>query len=160
MATQDTFSGAKNAFTMMMSYLNAVAHEIGMDRAVALDAQACEAMGVAQGKAMKDRAGTKHVDIKTAVSMALESIGEAFGIDSEVIEESPRRVTTRCGRCPVYEGSLAAGLDTGTIETLCRNASMGFMDKLVKQLNPNLTYRLKKFRHAPGDFCEEEILLS
>jgi len=29
----------------------------------------------------------------------------------------------------------------------------------AKQLNPNLSYQLMKFRSAPDDFCEEAIVL-
>ena len=159
MAMQDTFNGAKSAFTLMMSYFNAVAHEIGLERAAALDTEVCEAMGAAQGKMMKEQAGMQEVDIKTAATMALTSIKEGFGIDSEVIKESPQRIVTRCGGCPVYEAGQMAGLDTETIEALCRTSSIGFMDQMVKQLNPNLSYQLRKFRSASDDFCEEEILV-
>ena len=53
MATEDTFSGAKNAFAYYFAYLNTVGQEIGMERAVALQSKMCEAMGAAQGKMIK-----------------------------------------------------------------------------------------------------------
>ena len=98
-------------------------------------------------------------DAKAAASMASSSIREAFGITSEVIEESPQRVVVRCRRCSVYEAGQMVGLDTEVIEAQCRASSIGFMDAMVKQLNPKLSYQLRKFRSAEDDFCEEEILL-
>jgi hypothetical protein len=33
------------------------------------------------------------------------------------------------------------------------------MGATAKQLNPNLSFRVTKFRSTPDDFCEEEIVL-
>lgn len=49
MSTTDTLRGATNAFTFFYACLNAVAQEIGMEKAVALDAHVSEMMGAAQG---------------------------------------------------------------------------------------------------------------
>jgi hypothetical protein len=159
MAIEDTFNGAKNGLALLQGFFNAVAQDIGMERAIALDAKVYKAMGAMQGKMMKEQASMEKFDAKAAASMALNSIRESFGIRSEVIEESPQRVMVRCHRCPVYEASQMVGLDTEVIETLCRASSIGFMDTMVKQLNPNLSYQLSKFRSGPDEFCEEEILL-
>jgi len=159
MATEDKFDGAKKVFTMFFAYLNTVAQEIGMEQAAALDTKVDETMGTAQGKMIKEQAGIEEIDVKAATLMAINSIREDFGIISEVIEESPQRAVTRCARCPVYEAAQTAGLDAETIETLCRTGSIRYMDAMVKQLNPNLSYQLRKFRSAADDFCEEEILL-
>jgi len=52
------------------------------------------------------------------------------------------------------------GMDAKTIENLvCRSGSIKLMDAMVKQLNPNLSVRIKKFRSSADDFCEEEIVL-
>jgi len=59
----------------------------------------------------------------------------------------------------VYEASQVLGVDTKTIEAGCRAGALIFMDSMVKQLNPDLNYKLMKFRSAAYDFCEEEIVL-
>jgi hypothetical protein len=51
------------------------------------------------------------------------------------------------------------GMDGKTIEAMCRVSSIRFDDMRVKQLNPSLSLRLRKFRSAPDDFCEEEVVL-
>lgn len=155
---QDVFNGAKSAITFFFAYLNTVAQEIGMERATALDTKMCETLGAMQGKMMKEQSGMKEFDCKAAWSLVKTAPG-SLGITMEKLEESPQRVVMKMGRCPLYEAAQAVGVDAKTIETECRAASMTFMDAVAKQLNPNLSFRLRKFRSAPDDFCEEEIVL-
>lgn len=159
MATEDKLEGARNGLAFSFAYMNMVGQEIGMERAIALNTKVDEMMGDAQGKIMKEQLDGKDIDINTAVKMALNTIKDGFGITSEVIEKSPKRIVVRCSRCPVYEAAQSVGIDTGTIENLCRAGSLKFMDAMVKQLNPNLSYQLTKFRTEPDGCCEEEILL-
>jgi len=78
----------------------------------------------------------------------------------EVIEESPQRVVFKVDRCPVYEAAHALGMDAEAIEAICRADSIRFMGAMAKQLNPNLSYQLRKFRSAADDSCEEAIVLA
>jgi len=158
MAIEDVFNGAKTAFTFFFAYLNAVAQEIGMERAIAVQTKMCETMGAIQGKMMKERSGMKEFDRKAAWSL-VKTAPESFGITVEKLEESPQRVVNKVGRCSIYEAAQMLGMDAKTIETLCRAGSITFMDAVAKQLNPNLSMRLRKFRSAPDDFCEEEMVL-
>ena len=158
MAIEDTFNGAKMAYTSFFAYLNTVAQEIGMERALALITKTDEATGAKAGKMIKDQAGVEELDAKAAVLQAINFI-KGIGIISEVIEESPQKVVYKCGRCPLYEAAQEVGMDAETIETLCRAGGLKFMETMFKQFNPNLNYRLRKFRSAADDFCEEEIVL-
>jgi len=160
MASTDTFNGAKNAFTFFYAYLNAVGQEIGMDRAIALDAKMCEMMGAAQGKTMKDQAGLDEIDIAIAASLAVRSIDEALGINSEVIQESAQRIAFKIARCPIYEAAEALGMDGASIEAMCRADALRYMDTMVKQLNPHLSYRLSEFRPSADGYCVEEVVVA
>ncbi len=159
MAIEDTFNGAKNAMTHYLAYFNTVAQEIGMERALALITKTDEALGAKTGKMIKEQAGAEELDAKAAASLARNAIEEGYGISSEVIEESPQRVVFNLGKCPIYEAAQEVGLDAETIEALCRAGGLRLMDTTVKQLNPNLSYQLIKFRSAADNFCEEEIVL-
>ena len=106
----------------------------------------------------KEQAGIEECDAKAATELA-ETFIEGLGIGSEVIQESPQEVVSKVGRCPLYEAAQLLGLDAETIEGLCRAGALKFMDAMVKQLNPNLSYQLRKFRSAADDFCEEAIVL-
>jgi hypothetical protein len=159
MASTDTFNGAKSAFTFFDAYVNAVGQEIGMDRAIALEAQMCEMMGAAQGQALKAQAGLDEIGIAMAHSLVGRSIEEGLGITSEVIEESAQQVASRVGRCPIYEAAQALGMDGATIEASCRATSLRYLDTMVKQLNPNLSYRLTEFRPSADGYCVEAVVV-
>jgi hypothetical protein len=159
MASTDTLQGAKSAFTFFFAYLNTVGQEIGMERAVALDGKMCEMMGAAQGKAMKAQAGLDEIDIATAASLAVRSIDEGLGLSSERIEDSAQRIASKVGRCPIYEAAQALGMDGATIEGICRASALRYMDTMVKQLNPHLSYRLSEFRSSADGYCVEEVVL-
>lgn len=158
MAIEDAFRGAKTALTLFDAYVNMVAQEIGMERAVALMTKMCESVGAMQGKMMKEQSGIKEFDAKAAWSL-VKIFKDSLGESHEVLEESPQRVVVRNGRCPIYEAARTLGMEANTIETGCRAGPMKFMDTVVKQLNPNLNLRVRKFRSTPDDFCEEEIIL-
>jgi hypothetical protein len=158
MAIQDTFNGAKNAYAFYGAYLNTVAQELGMERALALHTKMLEGMGPIQGKAIKEQAGAGEIDAKAAYSLA-KAVPESLGLVFEVQEESPSAVRWRCRGCSVYEGWRMAGLDDTTLETMCRAGSVRFMDAVVKQLNPRLSYEIHRYRSAADDSCEEQIVL-
>jgi len=161
MAIEDTHNGAKNAFTLMDAYMNTVAEEIGMERALALMTKMVEQVGSLQGMMTKEQAGTKDFDAKAAHYSLVNTVSENLGIVLEVLEESPERVSTKCRLCSIYEAGKMLGWDDKFQESECRTAgAIRFVDTAVKQLNPKLSYRLKKFRSGADDFCEEELVLS
>jgi len=159
MATTDTLRGATNAFTFVFAYINTVGQEIGMEKAIALDAEMCATMGAAQGQAIKAQAGLDEIDLATAAALSDASIEESLGITSEVIEKSAHRIVSRVDRCPLYEAARMLGMDNESIEAMCRAGALRYMDTMVKQWNPNLSYRLREFRSSADGHCIEEVVL-
>lgn len=159
MTIEDTFNGAKSGLTFMHAYFNAVAGEIGMEQALALDTKTCQALGTAQGMMIKEQAGTEEVDVKTAEKMLSAMIEESFGIVSKVAEEDSNTITCKVGRCSVYEAAEMLGMDNKAIEAGCRASAIAFMDSAAKQLNSNISYKLTKFRSSADDYCEESVVL-
>ena len=160
MSAEEKFDGAKNVFSLFMAFFNEVAQEIGMEKAVTLDAKVSKAMNAKIGKMMKEQAGMQEIDAKTAYMMTSKAIEEGFGFSWEVKEENSQKVVFNIGRCPVYEACQIAGMDAESIEALCRATSIESMDAMAKELNPKLSYRLTKFRSAGDGCCEEEIVLA
>lgn len=158
MATKDAFIGAKTGFMFFVTFFNAVVQEIGMERTLGIMTKMSENMGAMQGKMMKQQAGAKEIDAKAAWSL-LKTAVEDIVLSFQVIEESPKRVVVKAGRCAVFEVAQALGIDAKSMETVCRAGGNRFDDMLVKQLNPSLSFRLRKFRSAADDFCEEEVVL-
>jgi hypothetical protein len=160
MASADTFNGAKSGFTYMFAYLNTVGQEIGMERALALDTKMCEAMGAVQGMAMKEQTGMEEISLQVVTSLTERFLEEGLGIASQPLEEEAKQQLFKVGRCPLYEAAEALGMDNASIEGLCRAGAIQFMDSLVKQLNPALSYQLREFRSSAEDSCIEGVFLS
>jgi L-2-amino-thiazoline-4-carboxylic acid hydrolase len=135
-----------------------VAQEIGKEQAVSLMAGMFENMGKIRGKMIKEQTSSKKFDAKAAWSQ-IKVLKDTIGEHYEVSEESPQRVVARIGRCPFYEAALMLGTNPSTIETGCRAGAARLADATLKQLNPNLSFMIRKFRSIPDDFCEEEIIL-
>lgn len=159
MTIENTFNGAKSGLIFMHAYLNQIADEIGMEKALALDTKTCQALGTAQGMMIKDQAGAEEVDVKTAEKLLTDMIEESFGIASEVVEKNQNMITCKVGRCPIYEAGEMLGMDNNAIEAGCRAGAITFMDSAAKQLNPNISYKLTKFRSSADDYCEESVEL-
>ena len=159
MASQDALNAGKTALMFYMSYFNAVSQVIGVEKATELQAKVSENMGMMQGKMMKEQSGMADIDAKTAWSM-LRNIPESFGSSIEVVEESPQKVTLKCGKCSVYEAAHTLGIDDKTIETMCNYSSNITLNSAARQLNPNLDLKVAKFRSRPDEPCMEELVLS
>jgi hypothetical protein len=157
LAIDDTYNGAVSAMTFMDAYIKTVAEEIGMDQAVSLLTRMCESMGAMQGKILKEKAGAEEIDAIAAWSL-VKTVPEGIGIGAEVIKESPKEIVVQTGRCPLYAAGQSLGLDNNTIETMCRSGAARLMDTMTRELNPNLSYQLRKFRSTADDFCEEAII--
>ena len=157
MTIEDLRTGATNAFAFYGAYLGTVAQEIGMERALTLQTKMLETMGAMQGQMMKEQAGIKDYDVKAAYSVA-KAVPENLGIATEVLEETPTAVRFKCLQCSFNDGLQMGGLDEKTRETMCRDGAIKFMDTAVKQLNPDLSYRLMKYRSGVEDFCEEAVV--
>jgi hypothetical protein len=82
------------------------------------------------------------------------------GQDTIMYETDTHAATvTKFGKCPVYEGAKAAGMEDGEIERLCRASSLVFLNTVVKQLNPKLKYIVSAFRSEEYGGCVEEIVV-
>jgi serine/threonine protein kinase len=107
---------------------------------------------------LKDRVGTQRVNATEAAELLMELVG-VVGFEPEFLEQSPKRVVVKPGRCPVYEAGRALGMDHSAIESLCRTRIFPRMERAVKELNPELRTGLVRFRAGKDDSCIEEIFI-
>jgi hypothetical protein len=159
MGSQDTFRGAENAFTFFFLYLQEVARTSGMEQAMALTTRVGETLGSELGAMLKLEADVAEFNARAAATLAQNLIEERFGMLSEIIEDKPDQVAFQIRMCPVYQAARQIGLDKDTIEALCHAGPLRYMDALVKELDPRLSYRLRKFRSQADGTCEEAIVL-
>lgn len=158
MAT-DIFKGATMGYMNYYSFINTLIDELGMEKTFALMTKSDEARGIRVGKSMKEEAGEKEFDIHETLLTIVDMAKEIGGIDDIVEDTKDRAATvTGFGNCPVYEAAKATGMDDQMIEAMCRASACVFLDNVVKQLNPELTYKVSKFRDAECGGCLEEIV--
>ncbi|MFZ2035986.1 MAG: hypothetical protein WAU62_03605 [Dehalococcoidales bacterium] len=154
---EQMYNSVKHGLKVQDIFVQTVAEEIGMDRAVELFAKTTEKMGKIQGSILRQNSLIKKFDAHTAAAL-VRAAYQSLGISIKMKEESPRSVLFTCTRCPNYTAAHELGIDDKAIESWCRVGNIRFMDMMVKQLNPDLSVRLVKFRTAPEDFCGEEIV--
>ena len=157
MAKEEAFNAARFAFASYDAMFAAVASQLGLENARALESAALAPLGAAQGQMIRQQIGGSDVDAQTAYSVLQKSVLETLGISAEMKEASPQKVVFEVGRCPIYESGRMLGLDHAIIEGNCQASSICMMDAMTKQLNPKLSYRLRTFRSESGAGCIEEI---
>jgi len=159
MKTEAIFNGVRNGFIFLYDFQNKVAKEIGKERALELDTASSRELGAAQGMMLKEQTGQDIPDAISASNIIMKYLEQELGVRMVVKDESPERVVYSCGRCPIFEAYQVFGTDNKDIESNCRASAVGFMDELVKQLNPKLNYELVRFREGAEDSCDEVIFL-
>jgi hypothetical protein len=157
MSKTDVFSGTKAGMQIYNVFAQAVAEEIGVEMTIALQSKVMEKIGKLQGNMMQMQAGIKQFNTQTT-STLVKTAMENLGLKIKLIKESERTVLFKCTRCPIYDAGHELGINHKTIESWCRASNIRLFDSAIKQLNPDLTFRIVKFRIAPEDFCEEEMV--
>ena len=157
MANKDAFNNAKTLLKMHHVFAQAVAEEIGLDRAIDLSAKAMEKMGAMPELPTIKRKTTKKFNAR-AVEPLVRAAYKGLGSSIKIVEESPHCVLVQCSRCPNYKAAHELGMDPMLIERWCRAGRIKSIETMIKLFNPDLTFRLVRFRSTPEDFCEEEIV--
>ncbi|MBD3256349.1 MAG: hypothetical protein GF383_14725 [Candidatus Lokiarchaeota archaeon] len=155
MLYMELFGGAKNAFIFFNAYFKTVSDEFGVQKALDLNTKMSEELAAKQGKLMKEKAVTNQFDAKAAFSQ-LTTIHESLGMGVDPDTQSNFSVIFQIERCPIYEAAKIIGIDP---EQFCRSGPLVFLNKVAKELNPNLSYELMKYRKDKDDNCKHQILL-
>jgi hypothetical protein len=157
MSKKDVFDGVKAGLMMYDALLLGVAEQFGMERAVALQSKVTEKIGAMQEPLTIKRKTTKNYDAR-AVEPLVRAAYKGLGSSIKIVEESPHCVLVQCSRCPNYKAAHELGMDPTLIERWCRAGRIKSIETMIKLFNPDLTFRLVRFRSTPEDFCEEEIV--
>jgi hypothetical protein len=134
-------------------FFKAVAQEIGMKRALALQAKLGEPFGAQIGETLKQKFGNKNPDTESLKNI-LQPMYKRFGFTNEEYKVTPKTLSITFPSCPFYEGFKAAGLDHETIMNMCK--AMGDVEyNLVKNLYPKVEPNAQ-FRESPKGSCLEK----
>jgi hypothetical protein len=155
MSREETYEATKRVYALYAAFFGAVAREIGLERALALHTLAHEEQGVASGELLKQRIGEKP-EIGTLGSV-LRASNLSIGIDCQLGTADSSSAVFRNSQCPMYDGYRMGGLDEETAEALCQRGAAAKLGTMLRQLDPRIAYRLKRYRARPDGTCEEEI---
>jgi len=155
MASEDAFNTWVGSMNMYGALFKLVVKEIGLDKALKLNAAVGGLYGDQMGKALKEQLAGKKFNIKN-LNKVLTPMFIGWGVSPE-IKESSKSITLRMDKCPQYEGFKMAGLDDKTIEKMCSTMVKAECDAINKYY-PGLEGRVK-FRESPKDACIEEFII-
>ena len=138
------------------AFVNTVAADIGVERATALTTKMGEASGCCAGWAGESagRAGRHEGLRRNSGTPGMQPVRRRpWHHHRGHGARRSRSCSTQVGRCPVFEAARLHGPRySKPARAGCRAGAIKFMDTVVKQLNPNLRYELRKYRSAPGGF--------
>jgi hypothetical protein len=156
MTDEQVFMATRKVYALYGAFFKAVSQEVGLDRALALHAQAHEEQGVASGKLLKEKLGDRELDLRELGSI-LQQSNLSIGIDSQLSHADASSVVFSNARCPMYDGYRMGGLDDETAEALCQRGAPAKLGAMLQLLDPGISYRLTRYRSNPEEPCEEEV---
>jgi len=156
MMDNSVFISARALSEVTYKYVDTVAREIGVEKALGLLCDVMEPLARHQAQVIRETMPAASHDVGTAFALSRTIIGMAFGMELTPIEQRPDRVLARSGRCPVFEACQLWGVEPRGI---CRAGPTRFIDRTLKLLNPELSYQIVKYRASAGDFCQSAVVL-
>jgi hypothetical protein len=157
---KNEFTGAVDVYRTYFSCINTMIKKFGAEEVLAMMSESDEQRGIKAGQEIRTSAGDEDFDIHKAFHTIIDMASDIGGQDTIMYETDTHAATvTKFGKCPVYEGAKAAGMEDGEIERLCRASSLVFLNTVVKQLNPKLKYIVSAFRSEEYGGCVEEIVV-
>lgn len=149
------YEAIKSSFTFYGKFFQAVAQEIGLDKALALNAAQGRELGAFVASLIDARAAGRPPDTR-ALAAAAREYYDAFGVTCSA-RQTPGKVVVTATLCPIYDGLAAAGLDHHTIQAVC--TSLGATQHAALHDSCPAVAATLDFRAAPGAPCVEEFAL-
>lgn len=105
---------------------------------------------------LKEKIGEESPDLEK-LGLILKESNLSIGIDCNIDHTTTTLLSFKNFRCPMYDGYRAGGLDDETAEALCQRGATAKLGVMLRYLNPNLVYRLTRYRSELDEPCIEEI---
>ena len=157
MVGETEYSAAAKVYALYGALFNEVVKELGEGKALALHRNAHEIIGLKTGRRLREQMDEIEYDLET-LTKVLQKGNQSIGIDCQMVVDADS-LLLRNLRCPMYDGYRDGGLDDRMAETLCQIGAPAKLWTTLKQLNPDIVYKLKHYRDEPDERCEGEIRL-
>lgn len=160
MKEKNEFTGAVDVYRSYFGCINTMIQELGAEKVLAMMSESDKQHGIQAGQEIRAGSGGEDFDIPKALHTIIDMAGDIGGKDTILdVSDTHGSTVTKFGKCPVYEGAKAVGMDDAEIEQICRAGSLVFLNSVVKQLNPKLKYKVSAFRSEEYGGCVEEIVI-
>ncbi len=156
----DTMRGAMTMFFHLGVYDQLLHRELGTERATALQKEVMMKLAKTQADMVKEQTGIQDFDLETIHSIFPPLMKDIVGMEFELTEKTPTKLTYDVGHCVVYESSLMLGTEHDAIQARCTATSSLWVDSFLKELNPNVSLEVHRFRQSAAEPCVESIVLS
>jgi len=153
---EDLYRTAAQVFALYGGFFKHVAEELGVEKALELQARSGKEAGERIGRWMRERKGVDRLDAETFLPI-LKEINDPFGYDS-TYEIKSNSVILTTHRCPLYQGFTISGHDHNRSGYLCGYLLRAFF-KGIKEVHPNVEYDLD-FRENEEGKCVETITIN
>lgn len=160
MKEKNEFTGAVDVYRSYFGCMNTMIQELGAEKVLAMMSESDKNRGIQVGQEIRASSGGEDFDIPKALYTIIDMASDIGGQDTILdVSDTHGATVTKFGKCPVYEGAKALGMDDTEIEQICRASSLVFLNSVVKQLNPKLKYVVSAFRSEEYGGCVEEIVI-
>ncbi len=160
MKEKNEFTGAVDVYRSYFGCINTMIQKLGAEKVLAMMSESDKNRGIKVGQEIRASGGGEDFDIPKALYTIIDMASDIGGQDTILdVSDTHGATVTKFGKCPVYEGAKALGMDDTEIEQICRASSLAFLNSVVKQLNPKLKYVVSAFRSEQYGGCVEEIVI-
>jgi hypothetical protein len=158
MTDNPVYLATRKVYALYGAFFKTVAHEVGVDEALAMHEQAHEEQGIASARLLKDGLGDEPPDLQK-LGAVLQQSNLSIGIDSQLSRADALSIVFSNATCPMYDGYRMGGLDDEMAEALCQRGAPAKLGTMLGLLDPGICYRLTHYRSNPDEPCEEEVFL-
>lgn len=154
-ATESAYQAAKTAYTLYGWYLQEVAAEFGWENAIALQGRTGIRMADMLAGALRSACGERKLQ-PAAISDCIHSLFKKLAADYD-LQTGTNRVVGRYGRCPIYDGLAASGIEHAVIQKVCEALHTDECRRL-EHVFPEIKLRARFRERADGECIEEFVL--
>lgn len=145
--------GTRRAYTLLFSYVLAVSNETGSDKALGCFYDTVKKRGKNDGIELMRECNIKGTGVTECLTVYTKMMND-YGVHPLIFSKTEEKALIRVDRCPFYEAYHASEISCGWLtENICKIITLPLITEIIKQVNPNATIDIQKYRASAEDFC-------
>ena len=152
-------AGTRRAYALLFSYVIAASDGMGSDRALGLLNDIVKKRGKSDGLELVRECHIKGNGIPECLTVYTKLMDD-YGAHPLIFSKAEGNALIRVDRCPFYEAFHASEISCAWLtENICKIITLPMITEIIKQVNPNASVSIEKYRTSTTDFCIEKITL-